>query len=229
MVFVWLLLYGAVMLLSRYFAPMTPWAVPAGLFVCTAALIVWLPVKQKKAFLGLGNLSFARWKRQLFFLPYLLPVAYNIYTFGFHPQSVPVVLGIFLAAGLEELLFRGILLEYFCRRGAFFGVALSSLVFAAAHLVNIENGVAPMFLFCQLLFALAAGFSLSGIVLTCGSLLPCIGIHFLINLTASAASPESDPLFWLCIAVYFACGFRSIHILHKANSTKKGCLNETLH
>lgn len=219
MLFVWLLLYGSASLLSHHFAPLTPWAVPVGLLVCAAPLVGWL-LRRGTTLLGFPKLTLTQWKHHLFFLPYLLPVFYHLFYFGFQLPSVPGLLGILLAAVLEEVLFRGILPLVLCRRGDVFCAVLSSLIFAAAHLVNLERGASPVFVLCQVLFALSAGLAFFGIVLSCGSLLPCMGIHFLINLTAPVSPPEPKPLLWLCIAVYFACGIRSIYLVRKSHQER---------
>lgn len=225
MFFVWLFSYGIVTMLSHHFSSWTPWAIPAGLLINTLTLVGWLLAKQQGELLGFKKISLSHWKIHLFFLPYLLPVLYHLLCFGFQPRSVPSILGIFFAAVLEEVIFRGILLHFLCRRGYTFGMVLSSILFAAAHLVNFENGAEPAFLLYQVVFALAVGFAFAGIRASCGSLLPCIGIHFLINITASDSLTllaGSEPLFWLCIIVCLACGIRSICFLRKTNYTEKG-------
>lgn len=228
MFFVWLFFYGLVMLLSHRLAILTPWAVPLGLLVSTLPLIGWLLAKGRGNLLAFKRLSLSQWKLHLFFLPYLLPVISNLLRFRFPPHAVPDVFCIFFAALLEEVLFREILLHFLCRRHQTFGIIVSSIAFGAAHLVNLENGAEPAYILYQVIYALAVGFALSGISLSCENLLPCIGIHFLINITA-AASMEADILFWLCIVVCLACGIRSIRFLRKINCAKEGLSYETIH
>lgn len=230
MFFIWLLIYGTVMLLFRYFAPWAPWAIPVGLLISTSALISWLLVQQKGTLVCFKKIPLSHWKHHLFFLPYLLPILSNLLFFGFRLQSALTILSIFLAVILEEVIFRDILLKFLCRRNYIWGIVLSAVLFAAAHLLNFEHGIAPVYLVHQVAFALAAGFAFAGITLSCETLLPCIGIHFLINITASdafALPGKYQFVLWLCIAVYLACGMRSICILR--NSTKKGHPHETLH
>ena len=228
MFFIWLLIYGIVMLLSRYFAFRTPWATPVGLLISTLVLVGWLLMKQKNSFLRFKKIPLSHWKHHLFFLPYLLPILCNLLFSGFSLSPGPVMLSMFLAAILEEVIFRDILLRFLCRWHYFGGIALAAVLFAAAHLLNLESGVTPVCLMHQIAFALAAGFAFAGIALSCETLLPCVGIHFLINITAgdSPALPEKY-LLWLCVAVYLACGIRSICFLR--NSAKKGHPHETLH
>lgn len=232
MFFVWLIIYGIIMLFSRYFSALSPWAIPAGLLVSISLLVGWLLIRQKGAFPGFRKVSFSQWKFHLFLLPYLLPALCNLLCFGVRPQSVPMILSIIFAVILEEVIFRVVLLQFFCKWGHIFGILLSTALFAAAHLSNLESGATAVYLLYQVVFALAAGFAFAGLSLSCRSLLPCIAIHFLINITASHSrnlTGEYHFLFWLCIAVYLACGVRNIRFLNKMNSAKKGCLYETIH
>lgn len=211
MFFVWLVIFGLVTMLSQHFAALTPWAVPAGLLINICTLL--LCSRKQKPF-GFRKLTLAQGKMHLFFLPYLLPILYHLIRFGFSPPSFSGILVIFLAAVLEELVFRGIFLRYCCRWGCAWGIFLSALAFSTAHLLG---GFDPT----QLIFAFSVGLAFGAIALD--SLLPCMVIHFLINLTANPTSgyaPLTDWLFWLCVAVYLACGI--YHLM-------KRCSHETVH
>ena len=101
-------------------------------------------------------------------------------------------------------------------------IVVSAVLFAAAHWLNTESSDLS-----QIIFALVAGFAFSGMTLTCKSLLPAMGIHLLINLTAGGTSMTYLWLFVLCIIVYLICGIRSVYDLK--NSAEKGCSYESIH
>lgn len=225
MFFVWLFFYGLTALLCRHLSHLTPWALPVGHLLNTMLLIGWLFSQQQQ-----DLLLFKKRPRQtyLLFLLCLLPAVCQLFFFGFPSHSELAILCIFLAAAQEELLFRGILLRLFCRKGPIFGIVLSTIVFAAAHLVNLESGAEPAVVLNQVIYALAASFALSGICLSFDCLLPCIGIHFLNNITASnihQLTPASVVPFLLCLVVWFTCGIGCIFYLR----AKKGNLHETIH
>lgn len=213
MFFVWLMLYGIVMLLSRRFAALTPWAVPTGLLISTIALVGWLVWQQKRNVFYCKKLSFTCWKKQLFFVPYLLPVAYHLLRFGWQLPALPEILTVFLAVVLEEVLFRDLLLRALCKKNLLIGCLLTSLLFAAAHFLNLGTGTEPVYVLLQAVYALAIGLALCAVAISSESLLPCIGIHFLINITAGdsyGTPPQADPLFWVCVLTCFICGFWNI-------------------
>ncbi len=208
MLFVWLFLYGAIMLLSAVAVPVFPCAQLAGLCLYTLALTVWIFAAGKSEAFGLRKVRAV--KQHLFFIPWLMPVFYHLFRFGFSVPEWKALLGILCAGVLEELLFRGILLHKLRLR--MLGIFLSTLAFGAAHFLNLENGTELVPVIYQVCFALCVGFSLSGLRLSCGSILPGIAIHCLINITAPEAAVEGDPLFWLCALICALCGVYSIWI-----------------
>lgn len=212
MLFVWLFLYGAVMLLCRMAAPLFDYAELVGLTFYTLALIIWILATGKGASLGFRKvLSF---KKHLFLIPWLMPVFYHLFRFGFQVPAWTDLLGIFCAAVLEEILFRGFLLRRL--RPQLLGIILSSLAFGAAHFLNLENGAGLVPVIYQVIFSLCVGFSLSGLSLSCGSIFPCVGIHILINVTAGDAyDVAKDPLFWSCAAICIGCGIYSMFLIRK--------------
>ena len=231
MIFLWLIFYGTVMLLAYRFTAISPWAMPLGLLVNVAALVGWPLLKKRRDVLGVRTIPLSRWKQHFFFLPYLWPIAYNLASFPLRLPSLPEIIGLLLAATLEEVLFRGLLLPVLCKKNVLTGSVITGLVFAFAHFLNLGTGAGLPFILVQVVYALAIGFSLSGIALSCDSLLPCIGIHFLVNITAGdslVVSPYLQPLFWAGILLSFICGFRSIYLL-KNKPHEERVSYETIH
>ena len=213
MLFVWLFLYGAVMLLATMATPWFTYAETAALAGYTLALVIWIVTSGRRKASGFGQVASGGWKKHLFFVPYLLPVFYNLFRFGFSVPAWTDILLILSAAALEEIVFRGFLVRKIRPQGL--GILLSTIAFALAHLVNLENGSQLLPVICQVLFALAVGFALSGLSLSCGSVFPCIAIHFFINITAgSGIAVYKDPLFWVCAAGCIGCGIYSTYKNH---------------
>lgn len=231
MAFCWLIFYGIVTWGSHQITHAFRWAIPMGSLITVVPLVVWLVKKGQGNLLRIRRLPWKQWKRHAYFLPYLLPVAYNVLRGSFQIPLIYDAACALCVALLEEVLFRGILLRLLCFKKKSLSIALSSAAFALCHLVNIENGAELSYVIFQTVFAYAAGFAMSGIVITCGSLIPCIVIHFLINITATdrlALMPGRDPLFWTCIIVLMICGIANTYYAGK-NCVKEGCLYETVH
>jgi len=99
-------------------------------------------------------------------------------------------------------------------------IIISALLFGAIHLVNLESRVTWMYAFLQVFYATIVGILLSGIVATCGSLVPCI-LHFLINLTSEEMG---GVCFGIGTTVYAICGICNLLLIYK-----KGHFYETIH
>lgn len=89
---------------------------------------------------------------------------------------------LFVAAA-EELFFRGFLLPTFVRKlkSQNTAILMVSSVFAFLHLLNLLSGAEFSFVLLQVLLAFVAGVALGKIYLRWG-LLPCAGLHALLNL-----------------------------------------------
>lgn len=105
-------------------------------------------------------------------------------------NNVLMVLSMSLMAGIvEEIIFRSLILANFMRitktyRGTLSAVAFSSLIFGAAHLANLASGADLLVTVMQVLATILMGFAFSGLYLTCGSIVPCMVLHFLHDVLA---------------------------------------------
>lgn len=224
MFFVWLFLYGSITFVAEHFSSLNAWIIPAGQLVNTLILIGWLKIRGQERLLTFGLHTKLHRRTRLWGLAYLLPVVCQIMYFGVRPRSAIDILCILLAVIQEEILFRGILLSWLGRFGRTRSIILSGIIFAAAHLLNLAEGMEQAGLILQPVYAMAAGSALSGLAMACESLIPCIGIHFLNNLTAndSVVLPTGYlPWFWLCVMIYLVCGIKMICFLNKLNSGRK--------
>ena len=200
---------------------MNVWMIPVGQLVNTLILMIWLRIRRREKLLTFRFCMKLRWKRYTAELAYLLPSVCQFIYFGIQPRSAMSILCIFLTVIQEEILFRGILLDWLGRFGQTISMILSGVIFAAAHLMNPADGAGLSVLGYQLIYAMAAGIAFAGLALSEKSLIPCIVIHFLNNLSASD-SPVLPagylPWFWLCVMIYLTCGIHRICFLNKLSS-----------
>lgn len=129
----------------------------------------------------------------------LFPVC-NILTSAYLETDLLTVLLIFSTCAVEEIFFRGFLLQYLKRYGITCAVILSSIIFALYHLSSSAawDGVSVSL---QILSAFAAGMCYAVSLFLLDSILPGILAHFLTNLTAApTATVAVDWIIW-CICI----------------------------
>ena len=127
-------------------------------------------------------------RRFLWFLPLAAAGTANLWAGVALPGTASVtvlyVVTMAFVGLLEELLFRGLLLNALKRQGEPLAVVLSSLAFGLMHLLNLCNGTPLLFVLCQTVFATLLGFLFAVIVTRGKSLLPCIAAHCLFDVTS---------------------------------------------
>jgi len=136
---------------------------------------------------GAGNFAY--------FIPLAVISSVNLW-FGLRANYPAVtaalsVISMCLVGVLEEVIFRGLLFRAMGRDGLKAAVIVSSLTFGFGHIVNLLLG-APVFeTLLQLIYASAIGFCYTAVFLSCGSIMPCIISHALVNsLSVFAAEPS---------------------------------------
>ncbi len=120
---------------------------------------------------------------------------------------------------VEEIAFRGIFLCYVPGKQ---GILLSAAVFALLHGANLLAGADVFYTLLQMALAFGMGICWGGIRCRFGSIIPCIFLHFLTNLTAG------EPAFfpgaaWTIGAVALCLGY-SMWLCGKKPQTDGGCL-----
>ena len=142
--------------------------------------------------------------RLLWFVPLLLISCVNL-CHGFSFEASPIeailfVLSMCLVAFLEEIIFRGFLFTGMCGGNVAVAVVVSSLTFGMGHVVNLLLGAPVLDTALQLVYASAVGFCYTALFYTCGSILPCILSHTVVNATSFFAA-ETGPQAQLVTAV----------------------------
>lgn len=131
----------------------------------------------------------------LWFLP-LLPIICVNFVFGvsfsLSPLETVLSIAVMLCVGVtEEILFRGFLFQSLCGENIKTAVVISSLTFGFGHIVNLLNGAELLATLLQIVYASAAGFLFTVIVLRGGSLIPCMAAHSLLNSFSVIGGEES--------------------------------------
>ena len=147
-------------------------------------------------------------REYLYFIPLILISSVNIW-FGVK-MNMPIMGSIFYAftmifAGMiEEILFRGMLYKEMAESNEKSAMIVSSLLFGVGHIVNLFNGsgaelVANM---CQVVYAISVGFMFVVLFKTCGSIIPCIITHSLLNALSTFNNEEMANRFIIPVSLF---------------------------
>lgn len=174
-------------------AVMSKSAVFAFYVILSLAAVLWIKKNGLAERYGLFVKS-GKSSRYLFYIPLAVISSVNLW-FGIRmnmPAAETVMyVGCMLCAGfLEELIFRGFLFRAFSKRGIKSAAAASSLIFGMSHILNLSGcGGAEL---AEGLFgivsATAFGYLYVTIFYKCGSLIPCIISHSIINALSTFAN-----------------------------------------
>ena len=103
---------------------------------------------------------------------------------------ISFLITVFLGAGIrEELLTRGFLLTFFKKAfgkskvSYLFAMTLSSLIFGAMHLSNLDGATNPTPIYAQIIYAVGIGFYLAALYLRTGNLWGNIVLHYLFDIS----------------------------------------------
>jgi len=140
-------------------------------------------------------------RKWLYFLPLVLLASVNLWG-GTELrlsliETVLYIVSMLCVGFIEEILFRGFLFNALKKDGIKLAVIIASVTFGFGHIVNLLNGAELFGTLLQIIYACAAGFLFTVILLRGGSLVPCIVTHSVLNsLSAFArdASPAADML-----------------------------------
>ena len=120
----------------------------------------------------------------------LLIFAYDRFMGKGSLNSILFVLAASVVAGIiEEITFRSLMLSNLMRitstyKGMMCAVTASSLVFGVAHFSNLMGGADLGATILQFFGATCMGIFFSAVYLTCGSIVPCMAMHFVHDVIA---------------------------------------------
>lgn len=179
-------------------------AMAIGLFA--VALVLFLFV-QKNGLLEKYGLD--RWatnsRQMLYFVPLWIVSSGNLWG-GISPYYqglglVCAMVSFALVGFVEELIFRGFLFRAMLKDGNVkMAIVISSVTFGMGHIVNLLTGHALAETLVQIVFAVAIGFIFTMVYYKCGSLLPLILAHSIIDVF-SVFAVDSATVHWLYIGV----------------------------
>ena len=192
----WIVIYTVVMgTLQNNFGFDSLWHM-LGVSVISAAM--YLFVKKNGLTEKYGLEGWAKNSRaMLWFIPLWIISCCNFCS-GFLPDY-PVPGLIYAAVSMaiigfaEEMIFRGFLFKAMLKDGSVkTAVIVSSLTFGIGHILNLFTGQDLVETLNQVVFAVAIGFVFTLVYYKCGSLLPCILAHSIIDVTSVFAADEGS-------------------------------------
>lgn len=201
--------------------------------VVIRGLIIWALVLLTVAFfyvkyrrldlLGLRKPDVGSYKDLCYFIPLIL-IALIYFSSGLDVDSglkmIPA--NLFLALGIgfcEEIFFRGIILNLWLEKGEKVAIAVSSVLFAVCHLMNIAGGAGVVETILQVCFALVYGVVCALIFLACRSVWPCIMLHAFHDFCSFTSAERSTFAGVICGAVQFIILFLYAFLIVKRRVT----------
>lgn len=224
MLFLWILLYGLFFSLSEYAAALLnaqAWLTTMTMAVYIILLLCWICKTGQQQTVGLVFPCIQR-NALLWLLPLIvLPLGNRIATSTLELSVHNVLLTLCICMA-EELFFRGFLLSFLQSRQRLRSIFTAALIFALFHGGNLLSGWNPQYVMIQMFLAFSVGMYLCILRLFCGSLVPGIIAHFLVNLTAGShlnTSFSGALILWgICAAIYLVCSL----LLFSKIDTKHG-------
>src|SRR5665647_2244265 len=160
------------------------------LVVLSIVLIVYLRVGGRLAFYGIRSVQPGTLPLTFFYIP-LFAITFVQYAKGFESgldlRTVAFAVLLVTAVGfIEELLFRGFLLQALRTRGNLTrAIIISGVTFGIGHIVNLLRGYSPTDQALQIVAAVLIGVALAYCAVLTGSILPGIVFHALFNLSGT--------------------------------------------
>ncbi|MBQ6503745.1 MAG: CPBP family intramembrane metalloprotease [Flexilinea sp.] len=201
---IWIFIYCLVLAPVRdEFGDESPWMLLA-LLIFALSAAVFVKKNQLEGKYGLKGWP-ANTRRYLYFIPMWIITTGNLWN-GISPvykglAQVFAVVSMLLVGYVEELIFRGFLFKaLISKNGIVKSIIISSVTFGLGHILNLFTGQASIETFIQIIFAVSWGFLVTMVFYKCGSLLPCILSHGLID-AFSKFAVDSHMGNWLYVVV----------------------------
>lgn len=123
---------------------------------------------------------------------------------------------------LEEVIFRGLLFTAMRKSNLKAAIMVASLAFGVGHAINLLMGAPVLDTLLQMVYASAVGFCYTAVFYVCGSIIPCIISHGLVNsLDVFASEPSVQGKITLAaVQTVLALGY-GLWLLWKNNNREK--------
>lgn len=132
------------------------------------------------------------WSDLRYFIVPFLPLVINLIP-GVEVTSLShlgVVLAITLMVGfVEEVFFRGLMLNALKARGSWRAAVITALLFGLTHAMNVLAGKGAIDAAAQIFYATAIGFAFAALVLKKGVIWPLVIAHFMIDFASFMQRP----------------------------------------
>lgn len=208
MLWLWLILYGAIFAVPRALVPEAQMLLtPALLTVFWTALIVHLRKIGAAESCGLSKGAKLTPSDAILMLPLFIIAALNIAFGGTLPALAPSVYMLYAVFG-EEFFFRGVLQNEFSKKlGTVRAAVAATALFALMHMLN-ALGTSPCDAFVQVLCAFGAGLLLAAVRIKTGSLFLPLLAHATINLTGTVEVLPHAAAYIIVSALCAVCAMR---------------------
>ena len=173
------------------------------LIILLIVLVFYLRVGGRLAFYSVRSVQPGTMPLTLFYIP-LFAITFLQYAKGFasHVDLQGIVFAILLVAAvgfIEELLFRGFLLQGLRTRGNLTrAIIISGFTFGLGHAVNLLRGYSPTEQALQIIAAVLIGIALAYCAVLTGSIMPGVVFHVLFNLSGTITAHS---VLWDSVAV----------------------------
>lgn len=166
-------------------------------FALTIVFILYLQSKKNAfSYYGFHAISRLQAKKVLYFIPIFIIPCFALFD-GLNKELS--LLDIFIYASMmifiafiEELLFRGFLINALKPKGIYFAIIVSSVIFGLLHSVNIIGGKSMIDTIVQVVFAILIGILLAQLYLITNSIIPGMIWHFVNNFFNSISNKSEN-------------------------------------
>ncbi len=146
----------------------------------------------------------------LYFLPMVVLATGNVwggFAENYTGASLWYAVGSMALVGfVEEMIFRGFLFRALLQKhGPKAAVIVSAVTFGIGHIVNLLAGMATLENLLMIVFAVAWGFVFTLVYYKCGSLLPCIIAHAVVDVL-STVGRDTSWVAWVYVGATIVIG-----------------------
>lgn len=171
-------------------------------------LLIGMAKENDYSRLGLTTKTAIPWKTVLFLLPMVVVASVNLWhgiDIRFEVlDMVWYILSMIFIGFIEEILFRGYLLQLLLKKSVKVAIIVSSLTFGLGHVVNLLNGAEVVPTILQLVYAICIGLMLSVFMVKVKHLLPCCFFHGMLNALAAFSNENGQTIGYqvtVCVAI----------------------------
>ena len=223
MIFLWVILYGVIYTLAERVSQamhMTQSITAFAMLMYILLFILWIYKTGQRRKIGLNIIHPFGFRECWTLCPLIVFPLYNFWVGRECLISLPTMIIVLSLSVSEELFFRGFMLHFFVRWGNLSSILITSTIFALFHFVNIIKDNNVVYILIQVLCAFFVGICYIAVTIKYNSLLPCVVIHFLTNITGINTYVQNRNIgemsgVYLCMMVHAIYG---VYLFKKCNN-----------